>query len=283
MTRLWQILCVVLFGLIIVTVTGAAHFEGVPRGAALAEALWGFARNLIILLLVSVFLAVRAAKHTENKDVILKEKQHRRSRLIRAGLITLATILALGYGVWLAQQLVMVGHRTVREQSIDALIAQSRELAAKNGDFRLRLRAIRSRKTPTMRDFYVQCVALESLLDEYEPYRQKNLAFLESASTEVGDDPELRPALELMRLINTKDSELMTAWRMEIAAAKQLIGFSPDKQKGYYEREIIPLEIRIKTLADEEADLLQRAQQRGAKLPSDLSDLLKARHETPRR
>ena len=125
-----------------------------------------------------------------------------------------------------------------------------------------------------MDDYYRQCLALEELLDEYEPHRRKALAFFESLSREVADNPKLSPTIELVRRIMDIDLQILTALRTEIAKAKDLNRLPHNEQVAFYDREITPIQAEIDRLAIEQLAVLREAQQRGLKLPGDILEFL---------
>jgi len=194
--------------------------------------------------------------------------KHRRFQCIAGTIIGVVIVFAVGLGV-------KAGNRIERNNRIEALLAQANQIGSVNTEFRERLEAIRSKTTPTTRDFYLQCLAVEGLLDQYEPNRQKALALFNSLVREVGDDPNVGPTIRIFGEISDKDSQVLTSMRTEVARAKQLIALPASQQMAFYEREISPIEVQIKKLADEEMALSRQAQERGLKLPSDVSDMLR--------
>ena len=66
----------------------------------------------------------------------------------------MVSAIAFGVSVW---------HRIEKNKRIEASVAQANQLGAANAEFRQRLGVIRSTKTPSMKDFYFQCLAMERL------------------------------------------------------------------------------------------------------------------------
>jgi hypothetical protein len=222
---------------------------------------------LLILLLYGAKAAWKSLVGREPESNSHFKHKHREFQVVAGGSITVILIAALSYGV-------TVGRRIEKNKRVEVLLGQVGQLASKNADFRLRLGAIRSAETPTMRDFYRQCLALEGLMDEFEPHRQKNQLFSNSVLREVADEPKLVPTVQLLVQISEKDSRIIAAFRVEVAKAKELIRLPPSRQVAYYETEIAPIEAEIQKLANEQMGLLRDARERGITLPADISELL---------
>jgi hypothetical protein len=196
------------------------------------------------------------------------KKKH--GRFLQVATVFSLLILATGWGLGLS-----IGQRVEKRQRLERLLSDMGRVAPKNAEFRQRLTALRSAATPTMEDYYKQCLGLEALLDEFEPQRERNMELFKSFTQELAEYPKLRPSIELLGRINQKDAEIILALRREVAQAKELWSLPYYRQSAFYEREILPIQAEIERLATEELAMLREAQQRGVALPSDLADLVK--------
>jgi hypothetical protein len=196
------------------------------------------------------------------------KKKHR--RFFQVATVCSLLVLATGWAFGLT-----IGQRVEKRQRLEHVLSDLGRAAPKNAEFRQRLTALRSAETPTMEDYYRQCLNLEALLDEFEPQRQRNMELFKTVSRETGEYPRLQPTIELLGRINQKDEEIILVLRREVAKAKQLWSLPYYRQSAFYEREILPIQAEIERLATEELAMLREAQQRGVSLPSDLADVVK--------
>jgi len=196
------------------------------------------------------------------------KQKHRRFQVIAGTCIVVILTSAFSFGMF------FVGPRIEKNTRLKALVGKLTEQAPKGVQFRQDLLAIRSAETPTMEDYYAQCLALETLLDEAEPHQKESLALLNSVFALIADNEELAPTVELIRRIIELDSQGVDELRREIAAAKELWSLPYGRQEAFYEREIVPIQSEIERLAAEEATLAREAQKQGITLPSDISEFL---------
>ncbi len=192
--------------------------------------------------------------------------KHRRFQLASAICMGVVLTSSLSYGV-------ARGSRIQQTNKVTEIIKQLAELTPKANSFRQRLGDIRSKETPTMQDYYDQCLAVESLLNEFEPVRVRGSAILKAAREAFRDEERFTKIFELRDKIDQSDSAVFAALRNEIS--KELIRLPPERQPDFYEREIIPIQKQIDELAAAQISLLRDARDRGIKLPPELSDLVK--------
>ena len=81
--------------------------------------------------------------------------------------------------------------------------------------------------------------------------------------------------MRTIQRINDKDAEIVEIFRLEIARTKDLIKLPASEQANFYRQEIVPLEQKATSAADEEIGMMQDAEKAGIKLPTDLQELLK--------
>jgi hypothetical protein len=229
------------------------------------------AGQLAILVMFLGFGAKRAwasllEKEPESNSSFKKKHRH----FLQVATVCSSLVLVAGWAFGLS-----IGQRVEKRQRIERLLSDLERAAPKNAEFRQRLTALRSAETPTMEDYYKQCLGLDALLDEFEPQRQRIKELFKSVTREMGEYPRLRPSIELFGRINQKDAEIILALRREVAKAKELWSLPYYRQSAFYEREILPIQAEIERLATEELAMLREAQQRGLALPSDLADLVK--------
>ena len=196
------------------------------------------------------------------------KQKHWRFQVIAGTCIVVMMTSAFSFGMF------FVGPRIEKNTRFKTLLGKLTEQAPKAAEFRQRLLAIRSAETPTMEDYYAQCLALETLLDESEPYRKEALVSMDSAYALMADNEELVPTAEFLKRIKELESQVVDELRREIAAAKKLWGLPYGRQEAFYDREIVPIQSQIERLAAEEATLLREAQEQGITLPSDISEFL---------
>ena len=221
----------------------------------------------VIILLYGARRAWKSLlKQEPETDSGFKQK-HWRFQVIAGTCIVVIMTSAFSYGVF-------IGPRIEKNTRFKALLGKLTEQAPKNTEFRQRLSAIRSAETPTIKDYYAQCLALETLLDEAEPYRKEALVSMDSAYALMADNEELVPTAEFLKRIKELESQVVDELRREIAAAKKLWGLPYGRQEAFYDREIVPIQSQIERLAAEEATLLREAQEQGITLPSDISEFL---------
>ena len=231
-----------------------------------AESIGGALIPVIILLYGARRAWKSLLKQEPETDSGFKQK-HWRFQVIAGTCIVVIMTSAFGLGVF-------IGPRIEKNTRFKALLGKLTEQAPKNTEFRQRLLAIRSAETPTMEDYYVQCLALETFLDEFEPHQKESLAILTSVFALVADSEELAPTVELFKRINELDFQVVGELRREISAAKELWSLPYARQEDFYEREIVPIQSEIESLAAEEMTLVREAQKQGITFPSDISQFL---------
>lgn len=251
-------LALMLFNLAWQSTSGSLDKAGESMGGALIP---------VIFLLYGARRAWKSLlKQEPETDSGFKQK-HWRFQVIAGTCIVVIMTSAFSYGVF-------IGPRIEKNTRFKALLGKLTEQAPKNTEFRQRLLAIRSAETPTMEDYYVQCLALETFLDEFEPHQKESLAILTSVFALVADDEELAPTVELFKRINELDFQVVGELRREISAAKELWSLPYARQVAFYEREIVPIQSEIESLAAEEMTLVREAQKQGITFPSDISQFL---------
>jgi len=206
------------------------------------------------------------AKEPETNSVY--KHRHRRFNVIAGTCSVVLLFAAVGFGV-------IAGKRIEKNKRLDAILSQITQLAPKNAELRGQIKAIRLQETPTFQDFYFRSLKLESVLDEYDLQRQRLSPLMRSLLPEVADQPKLAETVRTIQRINDKDAEIVEIFRLEIARTKDLIKLPASEQANFYRQEIVPLEQKATSAADEEIGMMQDAEKAGIKLPTDLQELFK--------
>jgi hypothetical protein len=104
------------------------------------------------------------AKEPENEQVY--KRRHRRFNVIAGTCSIVFLFAAIGFGL-------VAGNRIEKNKRLDATISQIAKLGPKNAELREQIKAILSEDTPTFQDYYLRCMKLESVLNEYDLQRQR--------------------------------------------------------------------------------------------------------------
>jgi hypothetical protein len=163
-----------------------------------------------------------------------------------------------------------------RDREMDSLTTKFGPQKTKNAEFRKRMRAIRSTQPSTYEEYYQQCLALESLLNQWQPEIQHTVALVNAMADSLNKYPELKTAkvaatVQLLKDMDDKDTEYFAVVREEISKVKELAKLPNSERGSYYQMQIKPVLASEERLEGEESAILTKAQQDGLEVPSDLS------------
>ncbi len=194
--------------------------------------------------------------------------RHRRFNVVGGIWAIVLFVLAVGFGIF-------AGDRIQKNRRLDATLSEIGKLGPKGAELRGQIKAILSQDTPTFEDYYVRCLNLEKVLDEYDLQQQHLRPLLNAIMAEAGDQPKIAEIARTVQRINDKDAEVVRVFRLEIAKGKEVNKLPPSQQTSFYRNEIIPLEREATKVAGEEIAMMREAEQKGMKWPSDVKELLR--------
>jgi hypothetical protein len=164
-----------------------------------------------------------------------------------------------------------------RDREMRSLLANLDAQKVKNAEYRRRMKEIRSAQPSTYEEYYQQCLALESLLNQSQPDFQHTVALVTAMSEIVNKYPELKTpkvtaTVQFLKDMDDKDTEIFAAVREEISKVKELAKLPNSERSSYYDLRIQPVLATEERLEREEYSILAKAQQDGIEVPSDLSN-----------
>jgi hypothetical protein len=223
---------------------------------------------LLIILGLSARQTWKSLLSKEPETETLYKRRHLRFNLIAAtcSIVFLFSAIAIG---------VVTGNRIEKNKRLDATISQIAQLGPKNAELREQIKAILAEETPTFQDYYLRCIRLESVLNEYDLQRQRLDPLMKVLSSEAADQPKSAEIVSTLQRINDKDAEVMKLFRLEIAESKELITLPSAQQRSFYLQQIVPVDQKAIKGANEEIQMMRDAEKSGVVLPSDLQQLLK--------
>src|SRR5579859_1120354 len=161
--------------------------------------------------------------------------------------------------------------RMERTHRIEQLLKQASDSQAKSTAFTRQIQELRSRPTTTMKDYYEQCLELESRLNNVSSETQKSAALVDQLIPEFRDDPKILLALNDMKKVLDLDTRVQNDVRQEALLSKTLMHLEPSEQIEFYSMTIHSLQEEEKQLAAEEQQAVAQIHDEGRRLPSDLS------------
>jgi hypothetical protein len=232
--------------------------------------------RMLIPLIILGFAARNAWKSLlakEPGDNPVYQLRHRRFNVID-GICAIALLsFAVGFGT-------LSGDRIQRNRRMDATVSEIAKLGPKGAELRGQIKAVLSQDTPTFADYYLRCLKLEKVLDEYDLQQQRLRPLLNTILAEAGDQPKLAEIAGTVQRINDKDAEVVKLFRLEIAKGKEVISLPPSQQSSFYRNEVMPLEREATKVAEEEIAMMREAEQKGMKWPADVKELLSNANKT---
>jgi hypothetical protein len=161
--------------------------------------------------------------------------------------------------------------RMERAHRIEQLLKEASDSQAKSTAFTRQIQELRSRPTTTMKDYYDQCLELESRLNNVSSETQKSAALVDQLIPEFRDDPKILLALNDMKKVLDLDTRVQNDVRQETLLSKTLMHLEPSEQIEFYSMTIHSLQEEEKQLAIEEQQAVAQIHDEGRRLPSDLS------------
>jgi len=161
--------------------------------------------------------------------------------------------------------------RMERTHRIEQLLKQASDSQAKSTAFTRQIQELRSHPTTTMKDYYEQCLELESRLNNVSSETQKSAALVDQLIPEFRDDPKILLALNDMKKVLDLDTRVQNDVRQETLLSKTLMHLEPSEQIEFYSMTIHSLQEEEKQLAAEEQQAVAQIHDEGRRLPSDLS------------
>ncbi len=228
--------------------------------------------RMLIPLIVVGYGARRAwtsllAKEPEDNPAY--KRRHRRFNLIGGVCSVALLVAAIGFGF-------VTGDRIKKNKRLDAIVSEIAKLGPTSTELRSQIKAILSEETPTFQDYYLRCMKLEGILDQYDLQQQRVNPLLSAMLAEATDEPQLANTLRTIQRINAKDDEVVKLLRLEIMESKELVRLPISQQTSFYRERVVPLEQRATRAADQEIEMMRDAEKAGIKLPSDLQELTKS-------
>lgn len=165
--------------------------------------------------------------------------------------IVAVILLLLGNSLVMRNDSLIEKDRVFRE-----LVAENQALQAKASEFKMKLGRIRAEESSTFAEYYQQCLKLESLLNEYDPIHERYRGYLARIADRFEGDAQGKQRYEIITKIEEKDSQILEKFRQEISRGKALISLPKDRQRGWYESNIVPLRNEIVRLQKEEMELI---------------------------
>ncbi|HTC92209.1 MAG TPA: zinc ribbon domain-containing protein [Terriglobales bacterium] len=161
--------------------------------------------------------------------------------------------------------------RMEKTHRIEQLLKQASDSQAKSTAFTRQIQELRSRPATTMKDYYDQCLELESRLNNVSSETQKSAALVDQLIPEFRDDPKILLALNDMKKVLELDTRVQNDVRQETLLSKTLMHLEPSEQIEFYSMTIHSLQEEEKQLAIEEQQVVAQIHDEGRRLPSDLS------------
>jgi len=161
--------------------------------------------------------------------------------------------------------------RMEKNHRIEQLLKEASDSQAKSTAFTRQIQELRSRPTMTMKDYYEQCLELESRLNNVSSETQKSAALVDQLIPEFRDDPKILLALNDMKKVLDLDTRVQNDVRQEALLSKTLMHLEPSEQIEFYSMTIHSLQEEEKQLAAEEQQAVAQIHDEGRRLPSDLS------------
>jgi len=161
--------------------------------------------------------------------------------------------------------------RMERTHRIEQLLKEASDSQAKSTAFTRQVQELRSRPTTTMKDYYDQCLELESRLNNVGAATDRSATLVDQLMPEFHDDPKILLALNDMKKVLELDKRVQNDVRQETLLSKTLMHLEPSEQIEFYSMTIHSLQEEEKQLAVEEQQAVAQIHDEGRKLPSDLS------------
>jgi hypothetical protein len=213
---------------------------------------------------VMALLAWRGIKSREPDSELRFRLRHRRFKTATSIGVVLIVLVGFALGVWNS-------HRIKVADAIRKLAADNADLQSKGVEFRHQLSAIRHRDTPTMLDYYNQCMEVEKLLDDYEPNRARASSLIQKMRRTVPSDDQSSAAMfNGMDDLLSLDDKIIRDLRQEVAYSKVLITLPSRQQTQFYSETILPVQKDEDALVAQETKKLEEVRALGVQLPADL-------------
>lgn len=130
--------------------------------------------------------------------------------------------------------------------------------------------------TKTLPEYLQRCEQLEPAINDYEAAEKQMDNLFVQVQEQINelkpkaDYANLTPFIEVLRAIMGKDLEAATAYRKEIAFAKQLPAIPATDRLRFYNSNIQPVLAQESQIAKEEIEIMRESKARGIKLPENL-------------
>lgn len=218
-----------------------------------------------ILFLVLLFvLADRLWKSIlrfESESDARFKKKHRKFTAIAASIAGVLLVASVVLGMRIASVYARGGE-------MRSLIATFAAEDAKYVEYGKRMSQIRSKRPSTYEEYYRQCLAIESLLNQWQPDYQRKVALVTSMSELVNKHPELNTPkviakIQFLKDMDDKDAEIFGAVREEISKVKELAKLPNSRRTSYYNAQIRPVSATEERLAREESAIVAKGRQAG--------------------
>jgi hypothetical protein len=218
----------------------------------------------LVFWFAMVALAWRGIKSREPNSESQFRLRHKFFKTATSVLVAVLVLVGLALGIWNS-------HRIKVVDAIRKMAADNADLQAKGTEFRHQLYQIRHRETPTMQDYYDQCTEVETLLNDYEPIRERASLLIQKLRQTLPADDQSSAAMlngvdELLRL----DDQVIRDLRQEIAYSKVVITLPARQQGKFYSESIVPLQTHEDALIDKETKKVEDLRSIGVQLPADL-------------
>jgi hypothetical protein len=162
-----------------------------------------------------------------------------------------------------------------RSKRIRVLLAQSKELGPANTENRVALRTILNRDVKTFSDFQQQCSDLRGVLDENDSLAEQRTELVTQLTSEFRGEDKVLSMLAVMQQLESEDSKVKSALRVMIGCSEALEASDARDQARFETICVAPANRTLSSAGPNETALLKQLQDKGAKLPSDLLEVLK--------
>lgn len=141
-------------------------------------------------------------------------------------------------------------------------------------DMRARLASIDYRHARNIDDYISRCKQVEALLPLVDSFYKQADETIQRLRIKHSGDSEFQRLADYYSNLNGLDKDGLKLMHEEMALAEQMSQLPSDKQRGFFDGKIVPLEKMEDRLREREVEMARVAKRNGVALPPDVSQSL---------